>query len=37
MDKSNKIILWGHKHYTDTASYFLVCVYRTFEKLGYDV
>ena len=37
MDKSNKIIIWGHKHYTDTASYFLVCIYRTFEKLGYDV
>ena len=32
-----KIILWGHKHYTDTASYYLVCLYRTFEKLGYDV
>ena len=37
MDKSNKIVIWGHKHYTDTASYFLVCIFRTFQKLGYDV
>lgn len=37
MDKNTKIIIWGHKHYTDTASYFLVCLYRTFEKLGYPV
>ena len=37
MDKNKKIIIWGHNHYTYTSSYFLVCLYRTIQKMGYSV
>ena len=34
MDKSNKIVIWGHKHYTDTASYFWCVFLGHFKNLG---